>query len=146
MTLSPATQCNDSGNTCVELIHRLPHTRASGQHSSFHPGRKRPWNQLNCELLLLVLLTQRHTCWQKNMVHPANWALFLPVHRGRIACHLSQGISCNFFRPERFPEVSLLFNFQIPCHAQGKVPIPKEKACLRVQGFSWAEIHSLSRP
>lgn len=61
---------NDLSNICMELLHWLPHRRASGQHSPSFPTHKQcPWYQLNTELLLLILLTkvlwlaQKYVCF-----------------------------------------------------------------------------------
>ena len=61
---------SDLSNICMELLHWLPHRRASGQHSPSFPTHKQcPWYQLNTELLLLILLTkvlwlaQKYVCF-----------------------------------------------------------------------------------
>ena len=148
MALSSATQCDNLGNTCVELLHGIPHTRASGRRASFHTGKSRVWNWLNCELSLLVLLTRRHTCWQKiSLVPPANQVSVISACvqsaesiavinlKEYFVIFLEQKVFWNYFT----------FQFPSNLSCPGEVAIPEKKVYLPVQGFSWAEIQRLSR-
>lgn len=98
---------------CMEPLHGLPHTRVSGQHSTFHSCRRWPWNQINYSP------TACFAGKTTGMVHPAKHVCVQSAER--VACHLAQKIPCNHLETERFPKVSCLYSFQVLCHAMGKV-------------------------
>lgn len=112
---------------CMESLHGLPHTRVSGQHSTFHSCRRWPWNQINYSP------TACFAGKTTGMVHPAKHVCVQSAER--VACHLAQKYLVIILKGFLKYLVFIVFKYFVMPWGKWK----KWKSCLHVKGLFWAE-------